>query len=472
MRIILLLSSLLSLLLSFEELFHYNIKNFDVIETNTSYKLILRNQDFFDYSKDGFKFFLPKFTTEYGLKILRYNSTGFISGYLSRDKSFSKVLDTSPIELKYYMSDYKSFERQLDYLLNGYTIPYKRVTSISIEGYNIPPKVYNKLNKFFYFKIDHSEDFDNTLKYLVYSFYIILDKPHLDKFLKKRRLSFKDYLNNIYKLNFKIKHISKKKSKTPYKKIYSTAYALKLNLLLYMKEYGFTPLKREYKLITNFDKEKLVKIITQLTDLKYTFKATFNKAFLIAPSDKVNNFAERIEQMSKEIEHLNFYAKLKKPKCAVYSYNEECFKNPDYFNNYIYLKLKKDSLPNMNIILRYGNYKTFNDVAKYFFEKGAYNKAEFFLQKAYAIKQDPIIIHNLSVLYLTYSPLFNINKGIFYLKKASLPIDYYNLGILYYIGKGVKENNKKAREYFLKASSIPDSIKNIKIMDKYKIGIN
>ena len=475
MRTILLLSSIFSFLLSFEELFHYNIKNFDVIETSNSYKLILKNQDYFDYSSNGFKFFLPKFTTEYGLKILRFNSTGFISGYLSMDKSFSKVLNTSPIELKYYMSDYKSFERQLDYLLNGYTIPYKRVTSISIEGYNIPPFVYNQLNKFVYFKIDHSQDFDNTLKYLVYSFYITLDKPRLDRFLKKRKLSFKDYLNNIYKLNFNIRKLpktSKKKSKSSNKQVSSPAYALKLHLFLYMKEYGFTPLKREYKLITNFSKERLVQLVSKLTDLKYTFKANFNKAFLIAPSDEVNSFAKKIDKVTREIEHLNFYAKLKKPKCSTYSFNEMCFKNPNYFNNYIYLQLKKDILPNMNIILRYGNYKTFNDVAKYYFEIGAYNKAEFFLQKAYAIKQDPIIIHNLSVLYLTYSPLLNIKKGVFYLKKASLPIDYYNLGVLYYIGKGVKENNKKAREYFLKSPSIPYSKKNIEIMNKYKIGIN
>jgi len=464
MRIILLLSSLFSLLLSFTELFHYNLKNFDIVETDKSYKLILKNQHYFNYSQDGFKFFLPKFTTEFNLKILRFNSTGFISGYLSMNTNFSNVLNVSPANLKYYMSDYNSFERQLDFLLKGYTIPYKKVTSISIEGYNIPPNVYKKLNKFIYFKIDHSQDYENTLKYLVYSFYVVLDKAKLNKFLKKHHISFKNYINNIYSLNFKI-NSKKIKTKTP-------PYALKLHLFLYMKEYGFIPQKKEYKLKTNINEEKLMNISFKLNDLKYSLKANFNKTILINPKEEVNKFSKKIDEIANKISNLNFYAKLIKPKCNNYSFNEKCFKDPIYFHNYVYLQLKKNNIPDMDTLLKYGDYKTFNDVAKYYFEIGEYEKAEVLLQKAYALKQDPIIIHNLSVLYLTYSPLFNVKKAIFYLNQATLPIDYYNLGVLYYIGKGVKENNKKAREYFSKSLSIPYSKENIKIMNKYKIGLN
>jgi len=467
MRIILLLSSLFSFLLSFPELFHYNIKNFDIIETNNSYRLILKQQDYFNYSEDGFKFFLPKFTKEFSLKILRFNSTGFISGYLSMDNKFSKVLNVSPADLKYYMTDYKSNERQLDYLLNGYTIPYHRVTSISIEGYNIPPKIYQKLNKFVYFKIDHSEDYDNTLKYLVYSFYIILDKKELDKFLKQKKISFKEYLNNIYKinLNFKLTKKNKKRKK-------SLPYALKLHLFLYMKDYGFIPQEKKIKVKNPIDKEKLIQIYSQLMDLKYTFKAEFNKIFLIKPTEKVNEFAKRIDSIANEIEKLKIKPAIQKPKCYDYKFDLECFKNPIYFHNYTYFQLKNSSVISMDYLLKYGDYKTFNDVAIYYFERGNFSTAEVLLQKAYALKQDPIIIHNLSVLYLTYSPLFDIKKAVYYLKQASLPIDYYNLGVLYYIGRGVKENDKKAREYFLKSQSIPYSKENIKIMNKYKIGLN
>ena len=465
MRTILLLSSLFSLLFSFPELFHYNIKNFDVIQTDNTYKIILKNQQYFNYSQKGFKFFLPKFTKEFNLKILRFNSTGFISGYLSMDKTFSNILDVSPTNLKYYMTDYKSFTRQIDYLLANKTIPYKRVTSISLEAYNIPPKIYNKFNKFIYFKIDHSEDYSNTLKYLVYSFYLVLDKKPLDKLLAEKHISFKEYLNNIYNFNFKNKYKPKKikTKKTP-------PYALYLKLFLYMKEYGFIPKKKEYKLKTNINNEEFLTIYSKLNDLIYELKTKFNKFFLINPDKEINSFSTKLQKIANQIYNLNFYAKIEKDKCQEYTYNNECFKDPVYFHNFVYLQLKKDNPLNIDELLKYGDYKTFNDVAKYYFEIGDYEKAEVLLQKAYALKQDPIIIHNLAVLYLNYSPIFNLKKGIEFLKQASLPIDYYNLGVLYYIGKGVKENNKKAREYFLKSQTIPYAKKNVKIMNKYKIG--
>ena len=473
MRIILLLSSLFSFLFSFEELFHYNLKNFDIIETAKSYKLILKNQHYFDYSKNGFKFFLPKFTTEFNLKILRFNSTGFISGYLSMNKDFSNILNVSPNDLKYYMTDYKSFQRQLDFLLKNYTIPYKEVTSISMEGYNIPSKVYQKLNKFVYFKIDHSEDYYNSLKYLVYSFYIVLDKTKLNRFLQNKKMTFKYFINNIYKINFKNslhKHIKKHSKKA---KKENVPYALKLHLFLYMKEFGFIPQNKKYTIKTNINDEKMINLYSKLNDLKFDLKNSFNGMVSINPQKKIDKFSKKLDNIANEISHLNFYAKLKKPKCINYtSLNEKCFKDITYFHNYIYFQLKKDKVPNMDVLLKYGDYKTFNDIAKYYFEIGSFDKAEVLLQKAYALQPNPIIIHNLSVLYLTYSPLFNIKKAINYMKKASLPIDYYNLGVLYYIGKGVKENNKKAREYFLKSPSIPYSKKNIQIMNKYKIGIN
>ena len=469
MRIILLLSSLISFLFSFSELFHYNIKNFDIIEKKDSYKLILKNQHFFDYSLKGFKFFIPKFTKEFNLKILRFNSTGFISGYLSMDKTFSKPLNVSPTDLKYYITDYKSFGRELDYLLKGYSIPYKKVTSLSLEAYNIPPKIYNKLNRFIYFKIDHSDDFYNTLKYLAYSFYIVLDKKNLNKFLKQKNITFKEYLNNIYNLNFKIdtfnqKHIKHKRDKVP--------YALKLHLFLYMKEYGFIPQKKEYKIKTDFNQNKLLNISSKLEDLKYKIREDFYSSFIFNAKDKTDKISNKLDNIINYINNLDFNVKLIKPKCYNYKIeNKKCFKNPIYFHNYLYFKLKNNSPLPVEKIIAYGDYKTFNDVAKYYFEIGDFQKAEIFLQKAYALKKDPIIIHNLFVLYMTYTPLFNINKAISYLKQSNLSIDYYNLGVLYYIGKGVKEDNYLAREYFLKAPSIPYAKENIEIMKKYKIGL-
>jgi TPR repeat protein len=64
-----------------------------------------------------------------------------------------------------------------------------------------------------------------------------------------------------------------------------------------------------------------------------------------------------------------------------------------------------------------------------------------------------------------------MKKAIKYLKESNMEIDYYNLGVYYYIGKGVKESDKIARKYFEKAINIPYAQKNLEIMNQYKIGL-
>jgi TPR repeat protein len=100
-------------------------------------------------------------------------------------------------------------------------------------------------------------------------------------------------------------------------------------------------------------------------------------------------------------------------------------------------------------------------------------KAEIFLTKAYVLAQDKRIpAHNLSVLYARYNELHDLKKAIKYLKESKMPIDIYNLGVYYYMGAGVKEDDKKAREYF---KMVKDKIiyakKNYEEMKKNKIGI-
>lgn len=65
---------------------------------------------------DGLKLFLPKFTTEYTLAILRLNSIGSINAYLSINKSLIKnnLLDIKKSQTKYYITNYKKQnQRQL-----------------------------------------------------------------------------------------------------------------------------------------------------------------------------------------------------------------------------------------------------------------------------------------------------------------------------------------------------------------------
>jgi hypothetical protein len=472
MRIILLLSSFFSLLFSFGELFYYKADNFDVINQNNSYKLILKHQRIFNYSKEGFSLFIPKFTKEFAFKVLRYNSTGEINGVLSMDEKFSKILKISPNNLKYYLTDYSlSSARQLNYLLKGYSIPYNKVTSISIEAYNIPLKISSKLDKYLYFKINHINK-NNTLKYLIYSFYVVLDKKKVDLYIKNNNLkSVNDFINHIYNIS---KTINKKPKKIvkKVKKKKKFSYSLHFTRFFYMKDYPFIPIKHKYKIKENCNYELLKKDQEKLLNLSDDINNYASNNFLI--NKKVlENYTYIINSISNDL--LDFKCKpevIETNKCSKIEYNLSCFKNPQYFNDYIHMAIRNDNIPDIETIIAYGDYKTFNNIGKYYFEKGYLKKSEVFLQKAYALKPDePIIVHNLAVLYALHSPLYNMNKVIYYLKQSNFKIDYYNLGVFYYLGKGVKESDKKAREYFMKAKNIPMAKENLDIMNKYRVGL-
>lgn len=480
MQVISLLSKLLFLfpliLWGFDKLYDLNENDFEIIRTKNSYKLILKDQKYINYKESsGFKFFLPYFTKEFNLKILRYNSIGYINGLISMDRSFSKVLNISPSELKYYLTDYsQKDQKELDYLLKGYSIPYKMQTSLSIEAYNIPRKVYTRLNKFIYFKKIPLKE--NKLQYILYSFYIVLDKKPLDKYIKTNYPSSKDYiktfLKNIGKINLsaqKKKKSLKKTQKKQAKKKKTPPFRLVLNRIHIMKEYGYqyTPIKADLKGIEKFKKD----IISKLEKTKEKLE-TLNQTILIKPQDEIENITEYIDELTDDINYASLKLELEKCTFNPEKIKKECFKNPQYFQNYIYFSIKKDTLPQNETILAYGDYKTFNDVGKYFYEKGDLQKAEIYLKKAYILAPEKTIpAHNLSVLYATRSDIYDSKKIIKYLKESNLSVDYYNLGVYYYLGLGVKESDKKAREYFEKAQEIPYAKYNLNIMKKYKIGI-
>ena len=421
---------------------------------------------------EGFRFFLPKYTKEYSVKILRFNSIGYIDGYLSMNKDFKNILDVDPIELKYYLTDFKNGYKAINYLLKGYTIPYRKVTSISIEGYNIPTSVSKNFSKYIYFAINHNTDYNNKLQYLVYSIYLVLDKQKIDGYMKKYHIqnikNFIPYLYNLKKV--KVTQIHKKTVK-PAKK--DLEYRLYLGRFLDMKDYGFIYNIPKYQVNkTNLNKSVVI--------LKNTIDFISNKI------DKVNNYVSNMGMFKDykndiftltsdigmkldNLRYLNFSVKIKQPKCLDYkSGNKECFKNNVYFHNYIYFLMKSNKQINDNLILAYGDYKTYNDVAKYYFENSDIQKAKLYLQKAYLLSKDSIIAHNLAVFYARED---NFKEAAKYLQQSNLEIDYYNLGLYYYMGRGVKESDKLAREYFKKAKHIKKAQENLKIMKKYKIGL-
>ena len=469
MRIILLLSSIFTFLLSYEELFHYNSRDFDVIKNKTTYKLVLKNQQYFNYSLNGFKFFIPKFTKEFNLKILRYNSTGRIDGILSLDEHFSKILNISKSDLKYYLTDYKTSFRALDFLLKGYSIPYNDVTSISIEAYNIPKKIYSKLGKYFYFKIKHKKN--NSLKYLVFSFYVVLDRKEVDKYLKDNHLTLSQLIDLMYYIKLKkIKKVIKAK-KTKKKVVKRVSYSLYLYRLLYMKDFYIPPIQRKIKIKKYCDNSSLKEFKIKLENAESDLKNYIINHFILR-KDNLLKIDEKLSDLIMNYpQNITCEVNILENSCFKLENNSSCFKNINYFNNYVNFEIKNNNLNlDSDTILAYGDYKTFNNIAKYFFERGDFQKSEVFLLKAYALKKDPIIIHNLAVLYGTHSPLYDVKKYIYYLKQSNFDIDYYNLGVAYYIGLGVKESDKKARFYFQKANGIIFAKKNLDIMKKYHIG--
>ncbi|NPA11898.1 MAG: hypothetical protein GXO62_06620 [Epsilonproteobacteria bacterium] len=441
----------------------------EVITQKDSYKLILKGQRYVEY--DDFKYFIPNFTKEFNLKILRFNSTGYINGILFAKKDY-KLLNVSPTQLKYYLTDYKT-TFQLEYLLKGYGIPYFKVPAISIEAYNIP--LSKPLNRYFYFKKLTLPN--NPLQYILYSFYAVLDKKAVDKYVKKHYPNSKNYikaylthLHSKPKKKAAPKPAKKTVKKPPKKKENKPKFRLILTRVHTMMDYGY-----EYTPFV-IDKNPLIdksyKIVSFLEKTKNKLNEIADKTVIFKPKQQFEPIAEDIQKAQKDIEKLQ--ESIKTPKC-IFNPNEidkECFKNPKYFHNYIYFAIKKSKIPQDEEIIAYGDYKTFNDIGKYYYEHGFINKSEIYLNKAYVLAKDKTIpAHNLSVLYASYNTLHDIDKAIKFLKESNLTIDLYNLGVYYYMGRGVKESDKKAREYFLQAQDIPYAKENLKIMDKYKIGI-
>lgn len=460
---------------------------------NENYVVTLNGQRNINYTLyDGLKFYIPNFTKEFSLQILRFNSVGYIDGYISATKYKKNVIASNPNDLKYYFTDYKTDSNQLKYLLNSKTMLYPKVTSIAIEAYNIPK--YTKLNKTFYITIyKHPK---NKLKYLVCSFKMILDKKSVDNFVKKnlplqkfkiQKLNYIfTYMNSLNKKVISKKKKARKKKKIVKKEVIKrVVFKLDLARLLFMKEYPYEVVKLEQQSNTfEIDniKNSLNLLQSDVNYLKNFINTKLDTYFLAQPYKLLkgiklsfDSLDDSIANISSEI-NTNLEEK-QKTTCIFQSLSKvdkNCFNNKIYFNNYIYHKIQLEDIPLKEEILGFGDYKTFNNIAKYYFEIGEYEKSKTYLFKAYTLadKKD-IINHNLGVLYAKLNSKQSNEDSIKYFEKSHFKEDYFNLGVNYYIGLGAKENDKKAYQYFLKSSkmNLQKATNNVKIMQKYKIGV-
>lgn len=346
----------------------YNIVNpsFNYHIEGNKYRVILKDTGYVSLRDNGFRFFLPKLVKDYNLELLRVSSIGYLDGYLSKNKYIDKknILNIGFIDLNYYLTDYnEQNQRQLDYILNDKIIPYKKSTSLIIEGYNIPLSISNKLDKWLYFTFKKTSD--SRLKEMSYTFNMTFDKNEIDAYVK----------NNLIVKNY---------DKTEY--TYIDAY---LNNLTKKKNIFYEPIKK-------------VKIIA---------KKSVNKTK-----------KKTIKKKSK------YYLDIKR------------------ITNYINI----DGIKNNE-----------NDLLK------ALNKPE---------NQNIIgkVKFNLGVHSLRSKKRVDKKKSFQYFKESKEKEAYFNLGIFYYIGLFVKENDKIAYTYFNKSSNLGFSRaeKNINIMKEYKVGTN
>ncbi len=451
----------------------YNIKKpfFHFSLEHGNYKVHLYNEKTINYRReDGFKLYLPNYTIEYSLSILRFNSIGQINGYLSLNKEFNRknILDIDKNQINYFITNYAiKGLRQLHYLYKGDVIPYKNFTSLAIEGYNLSSYIRRHFNIWLYFKFDKTHDKNNKLRELLYSYNMILDKKLVDAYVKKNYKIL--YYSKDKKYNLIYTYLSNLTNKPRQKKyVYKKPKLVvrgDVKQFLFMKEFGYMPKEKnilhgemqlsgfenKWKLV-NFE-NALIAVTIPKSYFHYITEYSEMQSKIASLHEAFNSLKKSLKEKDLELEAL------KSDSCDATNkkLNIKCLNNINYLNNYIYFSLKKGILPSEEVILGYGTGEIFNDIGKYYFEQREYGKSMRYLLKAYVVlKNEKIkqeyVAFNLGVLYATLNTNLSNKKSIKYFKEAPYKKAYFNLGVHYYLGLGTNKNSKVALRYFQKAS--------------------
>jgi TPR repeat protein len=115
-------------------------------------------------------------------------------------------------------------------------------------------------------------------------------------------------------------------------------------------------------------------------------------------------------------------------------------------------------IPKKEFLLKYSDSKILNNIAVYYYKNLDLELSEFYLlealKKAKTESVKELINFNMGILNLFINSHKSKILAVKYFEKTKLKEAYYNLGISYYNGFGVKENDKKAFNYFKKASDM------------------
>lgn len=154
-------------------------------------------------------------------------------------------------------------------------------------------------------------------------------------------------------------------------------------------------------------------------------------------------------------------------------FDEKCTNYDWYYTNYVNTLLNEDKLPDQKQLDKYATFKSLNNLAVYFYNVGQLDKSLTYLDLALKKADDKnkeLILFNKAILLSfinTHSSNEEANK---YFNQVNIKEAHYNLAINYYIGLGIKEDNKKAIEHFKKAYDLGLEISNENYLKLKKLG--
>ncbi|GGD30489.1 hypothetical protein GCM10012288_00690 [Malaciobacter pacificus] len=139
-------------------------------------------------------------------------------------------------------------------------------------------------------------------------------------------------------------------------------------------------------------------------------------------------------------------------------FNEKCMNYKGYYDNFIQSNINNLKIPKKEFLLKYSDSKILNNIAVYYYKNLDLELSEFYLlealKKAKTESVKELINFNMGILNLFINSDKSKILAVKYFEKTKLKEAYYNLGISYYNGFGVRENDKKAFNYFKKASDM------------------
>ncbi len=261
-------------------------------------------------------------------------------------------------------------------------------------------------------------------------------------------------------------------------------YLLKAKVIPYE---NFTSLSIEANNIPKFINKRLNKWIyftfdkskTSFTNLVYSYSMILDKKSIdtyIKNHFKILEYRDnKYNKIHTYLMNLNQKSFIKKELSKVVI-SKKIVKKPKKSKKKSTLHPYSLDITRVNEMIALNNSNSLNNKAITLYKKKKYLKSSKLLEKA-LFQSDKssinILYYNLGIIHSKINTKQSNKIAIDYFRKSELKEAYFNLGIYNYIGLVLKEDDKKAYKYFKLSSKkgFKRAQYNIKIMEKYKIGL-